>query len=108
QTNPVVVRRVLGQLRKAGLLHSQKGHAGGWRLARDPKNISLADIYLVLDERLVARGEQKGSSQCSVELSLQARIAGLLQEIEKNLLERLQETSIAELQQGEDIKTRHL
>lgn len=33
-TNPVVVRRVLGRLRKAGLLISEKGHAGGWRRRR--------------------------------------------------------------------------
>jgi len=50
-TNPVVVRRVLGRLRQAGLLISEKGHAGGWRLARAPEAISLADVYIALDER---------------------------------------------------------
>jgi len=55
-TNPVVVRRVLGKLREAGLLESEKGHAGGWRLARLPSQITLADVYLALDESLVATG----------------------------------------------------
>ncbi|MEL6745325.1 MAG: Rrf2 family transcriptional regulator, partial [Pseudomonadota bacterium] len=38
-TNAVVVRRVLGRLREAGLLVSEKGHAGGWQLARAPSGI---------------------------------------------------------------------
>src|SRR6056297_822331 len=39
-TNPVIVRRVLGSLREAGLLVSEGGHSGGWRLARSPKEIT--------------------------------------------------------------------
>ena len=53
-TNPVVVRRVLGKLREAGLLLSEKGHAGGWRLAKPAESITLADVYLALEERLVS------------------------------------------------------
>ncbi|MBM7066297.1 Rrf2 family transcriptional regulator [Actibacterium sp. 188UL27-1] len=99
-TNPVVVRRVLGKLREAGLLTSEKGHAGGWRLARSPESISLADVYLALDERLVAHDATGGPSNCSVEQALQARVAGVLDDIEKTLVERLGETSIAEVQNG--------
>ena len=44
-TNPVVVRRVLGRLREAGLLKSKKGHSGGWVLAKPASNISLANVY---------------------------------------------------------------
>ena len=66
-TNPVVVRRVLGKLREAGLLMSEKGHAGGWRLAREPGQITLADVYLALDESLVAAGGDEVTPACSVE-----------------------------------------
>ena len=96
-TNPVVVRRVLGRLREAGLLVSEKGHAGGWRLARPPQSITLADVYLALGERLVTAGEDQGDSGCSVENALHERVAGILEEIERSLVERLGETTIPDI-----------
>ena len=96
-TNPVVVRRVLGRLREAGLLTSEKGYAGGWRLARNPQSISLADVYLALDERLVASDEIKDTTACSVEHALHKRVSGVLEEIEQSLVQKLSETSISEV-----------
>ena len=96
-TNPVVVRRVLGRLREAGLLRSEKGHAGGWRLAHSPKDITLADVYLALEERLVASDEPDHIPTCSVEHALQKRVAGILNNVEENLIQRLAETSISEI-----------
>lgn len=96
-TNPVVVRRVLGRLREAGLLASEKGHAGGWRLARAPEAITLADVYLALDERLVASGEINDAPACSVEHALHERVSSVLEDVEQSLIERLGETSISEV-----------
>lgn len=97
-TNPVVVRRVLGKLRQAGLLSSEKGHAGGWRLAKPAQSISLADVYLALDERLVAGGsEDTQPSGCDVETDLQKRISEVLEEVEHSLVQKLQETSIVDV-----------
>jgi len=96
-TNPVVVRRVLGKLREAGLLTSEKGHSGGWRLARKPEAITLADVYLALDERLVASAENEDTPLCSVEHALQKQISSVLEDIERSLVERLDETSISEI-----------
>lgn len=48
-TNPVVIRRVFSLLQQAELVESQKGPSGGSRLARSPKEISLADIYRALN-----------------------------------------------------------
>ena len=47
-TNPVVIRRVFSILQQAELVESQKGPSGGSRLARSPREISLADIYRAL------------------------------------------------------------
>ena len=97
-TNPVVVRRVLVKLRKAGLLSSEKGHAGGWQLAKPAHGITLADVYLALDERLVSRGTgDTEPSHCHVEEGLQTRVSELLEDIEESLVQRLRETSITEI-----------
>lgn len=97
-TNPVVVRRVLGKLREAGLLSSEKGHAGGWQLAKSADSITLADVYVALDERLVSGSGDIGEpSHCSVETDLQARVAEVLDDIEVTLVERLRETTITDL-----------
>ena len=44
-TNPVHVRRVLGQLRDKGLVRSQPGVHGGWALARPPDQIDLGEVW---------------------------------------------------------------
>ncbi len=96
-TNPVVVRRVLGKLREAGLLTSEKGHAGGWLLARQPQDITLADVYLALDERMVATDERSDAPACSIEHALHERVSSVLKEIEESLVQKLSETSISEV-----------
>ncbi|MEL6736014.1 MAG: Rrf2 family transcriptional regulator [Pseudomonadota bacterium] len=98
-TNAVVVRRVLGRLREAGLLVSEKGHAGGWQLARAPSGITLADVYLALDERLVSPAENTDASCCSVENALHNRVASIMDDVEKNLVDQLSKTTILDVHQ---------
>ncbi|EAB7134061.1 transcriptional regulator, partial [Salmonella enterica subsp. enterica] len=42
-THPVVIRRLLAQLHKAGLVRSTRGHGGGSQLAHDAAAITLHD-----------------------------------------------------------------
>ena len=46
--NPVVIRRVLQQLKKAGIVEVQRG-TGGASLARAPEEITLLDVYQAVD-----------------------------------------------------------
>ncbi len=52
-TNPVVVRRTMALLKNEGYVSSEKGHRGGWRLAKPLADITLLDIHQarVLDLR---------------------------------------------------------
>ena len=102
RTNPVVVRRVLGRLRGAGLVASETGAAGGWRLARDPRDITLADIYVALGERLVAAATFEDVASCSTEMALHSRVSSVIATIEQSVVERLEAITIAEVQEAED------
>lgn len=66
-TNPVVIRRLLSQLRRAGLVKTQKGSSGGAALTGAPEDISLVDIYRAV-EPAAAFGthRQKPNPRCPV------------------------------------------
>ena len=43
------LEQILLELRKRGILRSQRGRSGGYQLAKAPKDISFADIIRVTD-----------------------------------------------------------
>jgi Rrf2 family protein len=49
-TNPTVVRRILGALAAAGLTQAQLGLGGGALLARPAERITLLDIYRAVED----------------------------------------------------------
>ncbi len=49
QTNPVVIRRMLCELAESKLVVSQTGAMGGSKLARDPDQITLLDVYQAVE-----------------------------------------------------------
>ncbi len=44
--------QILLQLKSAGLVHSVRGAAGGYNLAREPEEITLLDVMTVVDAQL--------------------------------------------------------
>src|SRR3954470_18004372 len=48
-TNAVVIRRLLGSLRAAGIVDSKTGVGGGWSLLVDPERITLLDILRAVE-----------------------------------------------------------
>ncbi len=66
-TNPVVIRRLLLDLQKAGLVKTERGPAGGARLAHAPSRIRVRDIYRAVEEpALFAAHRRKPSKECPV------------------------------------------
>ena len=48
-TNPVIIRRLLSQLRTANLVLSSRGKVGGYQLSRAATDISLLDVFLAVE-----------------------------------------------------------
>jgi Rrf2 family protein len=48
------LQAILADLRRAGIVMSVRGQSGGWRLARDENDVSVADIIRAVDGPLVS------------------------------------------------------
>jgi Rrf2 family protein len=66
ETNPVVIRKLLKALEGKGLVRITQGRHGGVALAREPKRISLRDIYEALGEGDLFALRERGSPRCPV------------------------------------------
>jgi len=98
QTNPVVVRRVLGQLREAGIVAASKGHDGGWRLPGPAEAVSLKAIYAALGEAILIRTQSDpGDRTCGIVRAVDHVMSDFLAEAEALLAARLQAISLADI-----------
>lgn len=97
-TNPVVIRRTMSGLREQGYVHSEKGHGGGWMLARDLSEITLLDIYKALGSpSLLAISNRTDAPGCLVEQAVNAALDSACHDAEALLLARFGEVSLAKL-----------
>src|SRR5919107_5503947 len=48
------LQAILADLRRAGLVISQRGQSGGWRMNRDPDEVTVADVIRAVDGPLVS------------------------------------------------------
>ena len=97
-TNPVVVRRVLGELREAGIVAASKGHDGGWRLLRPAAEISLRQVYAAMGENLLIRTESDpGDIECGIVRSVNTVMGDFLADAEALLAARLERVSLDDI-----------
>ncbi len=93
------LQAILADLRRTGIVLSQRGQSGGWRLARDPETVSVADVIRSVDGPLVS---VYGLRPEAVEYS---GSAGVLQLVwiaaRRSLRDVFEQVSIAQLALGE-------
>src|SRR5450432_3188014 len=83
-TSASFVRRTLARLSKAGLVETATGKAGACWLAKDPKDISLLDVYEAVDAprafSIHCYAEQKS---CPVSSSIKSALDKALKKTQK-------------------------
>ena len=99
-TNPVVVRRLLGRLRDADLVTSQRGPNGGFKLAQSPEEVTLRDVYEAVElDSLFAFHPNEPNDECPVGENIQAVLTETLQPAEDALKDELKAITVADLSQ---------
>lgn len=100
-TNPVVIRRILGQLKKAGLVEVRAA-AGGTYLRRAAADITLLDVYRAVE---VVEGDlfsvhEKPNPKCPVGRNIQAALDDTLRRAQAALEQQLAGVSVAQVAAG--------
>ncbi len=94
-TNPVVIRRILCALARAGLVTSQTGAAGGTRLARTASDITLREVYRAVEPReIFAMHRSPPDPECPVGMIIEKVLHRQLTEIDNAMDEVLGRTTI--------------
>ena len=97
-TNPVIIRRSLGELRRAGLVSVSRGAGPGWSLARRPEDITLLDVYDAVESRpLFALHHAEPNLDCPVGRGIRPALHGVYAGAEQALRAELGRTSIADV-----------
>ncbi|HET7362423.1 MAG TPA: Rrf2 family transcriptional regulator [Burkholderiales bacterium] len=97
-TNPVVIRRMLGALRRAGMVSSQRGANAGWRLAKPAGSITLLDVYRAVEPgRLFGLHASPPNPNCRIARGLKPALNRIYDQLEAHLEQQLSRTTVAEV-----------
>lgn len=100
-THAVALRRVLSDLVAAGLVEAQVGRGGGYRLSRDARRITLADVYQAIEpEGPLAPCPAEPNPYCPVGSGIRAAFAGPAADARRALLASLSSQSVADVAQA--------
>jgi DNA-binding IscR family transcriptional regulator len=98
RTNPVVIRRMFAGLREAGMVRAEKGHGGGWSLARPLDRVTLRDVYEALGIlSSFALIRPTSHSRCVLERAADRALLAASSDAQEHLLARLGSITVPRL-----------
>lgn len=96
-TNPSMVRSLMMDLRKAGLLKTKQGSAEP-ELAKQPEEISLYDIFAAVDmDHHLLHVDEDTEQKCPVGGNIQTPLAEAYAEVEEAAFAKMREISLQEI-----------
>lgn len=96
-TNPSMVRSLMMDLRKAGLLKTKQGSAEP-ELAKQPEEISLYDIFAAVDmDHHLLHVDEDTEQKCPVGGNIQVPLAKAYAEVEEAAFAKMREISLQEI-----------
>lgn len=97
ESNPSIVRQLMSDLRKAGIIETQKGKADP-TLKKDPKDISLYDIYQAINmDHTLLHIDPKTNPKCIVGGNIQHSLNHFYDEIEDFAYTRMKQITLADV-----------
>jgi Rrf2 family protein len=98
-TNPVVIRRSLGKLRRAGMVTSHGGSKGGWELVRPASTINLRQVFEAVRTTPLLLGLHRNSPnpKCEVGAGVTRALANVYQQADTAFLKNLERTTVADV-----------
>ena len=90
------VSKLMKQLSRAGILTSQRGASGGYRLGRAPKDISIADIVTILEGPIALTACIEGADT-SCDAIPQCSLSGHWNQVNHAIQVALDSVSLADL-----------
>lgn len=91
------VSKILKQLGRAGILESTRGARGGYRLARRPEHVTVADVIAALEGPIGMTECGHGDDHGDCELSSRCGVRGNWQRINEAIAEALSAITLAEM-----------
>ena len=102
--NPVVIRRILQQLKKAGIVEVKRG-SGGADLARDPADITLLDVYTAVEsveEGQLFHFHENPNPQCPVGRNIHNILDDRLKKIQDAMEAQMRSVTIRDVMEDAD------
>ena len=95
--NPVIVRKELINLKKSGLIESRQGKVGGVRIAKNPEQINISEIYeSVKNTEVLGKRNQNPNPLCIVGKDINKNLDILFGETDDLVFQFLKEKKLSD------------